>query len=140
MWGGLVYIDLLFSAQLFEHLCLSWTLTAAERSAPTLGLTCFPLLSPRGSPLPASPDPSCRDTPSPILLIPKPGSSVNSKGNLKALSFYGSEKKSFSSGTPSSHSVRCVPSPTPRGHTSAPVNTIGRRQNEVKLFLQEKLE
>ncbi|XP_074537165.1 synaptonemal complex protein 2 [Halichoeres trimaculatus] len=113
------------------------TMRSAERSAPTLGLTCLPLLSPRGSPLPASPDPPCRDTPSSILLLPKPCSTVNSKGDLRALSFYSSEKRSCSSKTPSSHSVRSDLSLTHRGHTSAPVHTIGRRGNEISPMQQE---
>ncbi|KAM9350340.1 LOW QUALITY PROTEIN: synaptonemal complex protein 2 [Symphorus nematophorus] len=87
---------------------------SAERSAPTLDVTCSPLLTPRGSPLPASPNPPCQDTPSPILLLPKPRSTVSSKGNSKPLSSYSAEKKCSSSRT---QSVPTLPSLTPIGQT-----------------------
>lgn len=107
-----------FWGQLFEHLCLFWTLTAAERSAPTLDLTFSPHLTPRGSPLPASPDPPCQDTPSPILLLPKPQPTVSSKGNFKPSSLYSVEKKHGSSKTLSIQSVNSIPSLTPIRQTS----------------------
>lgn len=112
--------------QLSEHLCLFWTFTAAERSAPALGLTCLPLLTPRGSPLPASPEPTCQDTPLPILLLPKPRSIVSSKGNLKPSSLYSAEKKHGTSKTRSIQSVHSlsslahqIPAPNPPIVTSA---------------------
>ncbi|KAK5602052.1 hypothetical protein CRENBAI_017232 [Crenichthys baileyi] len=58
---------------------------SAERSAPTLGLTCSAVLTPRGSPLPTSRNPPCQDTPSPILLLPKVRSAVSSKGQCQTL-------------------------------------------------------
>ncbi|TKS77440.1 Synaptonemal complex protein 2 [Collichthys lucidus] len=106
------------TSKLFEHLCLFWALTAAERSAPTLGLTFFPLLTPRGSPLPTSPDPACQDSPSPILLLPKPQPTVSSKGNFKPSSLYSVEKKHSSSKTLSIQSVNSTPSLTPIRQTS----------------------
>ncbi|XP_030279267.1 synaptonemal complex protein 2 isoform X4 [Sparus aurata] len=92
---------------------------SAERSAPTLGLTCSPLLTPRGSPLPASPEPPCEDTPSPIQLLPKPRSTVSSKGHFKPSSFYSAEKKHSSTKTQSIQSGRSLPSLTPVGQTLA---------------------
>lgn len=82
---------------------------SAERSAPTVDLTCSPVLSPRGSPLPASPNPLCQDTPSPILLLPKPRSTVSSKGNCKVSSFYSAEVKRSSSKTQSIQSFHSLP-------------------------------
>ncbi|XP_013766244.1 synaptonemal complex protein 2 [Pundamilia nyererei] len=82
---------------------------SADRSVPTLDLTCSPLLTPRGSPLPASPKPSCQDTPSPVLLLPKP--KVRSKEMCKC-SFYTAEKNHGSSKT---HSKQSVPSLTSLG-------------------------
>ncbi|XP_063745820.1 synaptonemal complex protein 2 [Eleginops maclovinus] len=92
---------------------------SAERSAPTLGLTCSPLLSPRGSPLPSSPDPPCEDTPSPILLQPKPRSTLSTKGNFRLSSFCSVEKKRSSSKTHSIQSVRSLPTLAPKGQTPA---------------------
>ncbi|XP_027144283.1 synaptonemal complex protein 2 isoform X2 [Larimichthys crocea] len=91
---------------------------SAERSAPTLDLTFSPHLTPRGSPLPASPDPPCQDTPSPILLLPKPQPTVSSKGNFKPSSLYSVEKKHGSSKTLSIQSVNSIPSLTPIHQTS----------------------
>uniref|UniRef100_A0A4W6C0X2 Synaptonemal complex protein 2 n=1 Tax=Lates calcarifer TaxID=8187 RepID=A0A4W6C0X2_LATCA len=96
---------------------------SAERSAPTLGLTCSPILTPRGSPLPASPDPACQDTPSPILLLPKPCSTVSSKGNFKPSSFYEAEKKHNTSKTQSIQSDPFFPSLG--GQTPVPNPPIG---------------
>ncbi|XP_068589399.1 synaptonemal complex protein 2 isoform X3 [Cebidichthys violaceus] len=93
---------------------------SAERSAPTLSSTCSPLLTPRGSPLPASPDPLCEDTPSPILLLPKPRSAVSSKGHFWPSSFHSAEKKRSSSKAQSNQSVPSLPSLTPIGQTPAP--------------------
>ncbi|XP_025757206.1 synaptonemal complex protein 2 isoform X4 [Oreochromis niloticus] len=88
---------------------------SADRSVPTLDLTCSPLLTPRGSPLPASPKPSCQDTPSPVLLLPKP--KVRNKEMCKS-SFYTAEKNHGSSKT---HSKQSVPSLTSLGgQTPAP--------------------
>ncbi|XP_032375632.1 synaptonemal complex protein 2 isoform X3 [Etheostoma spectabile] len=92
---------------------------SAERSAQTFGLTCSPLLTPRGSPLPVSPDPPCEDTPSPILLLPKPRSTVNSKEHFRACSFNSAEKKHNSSKTQSIKSIPSLPSLTPIGQTPA---------------------
>lgn len=82
---------------------------SADRSVPTLDLTCSPLLTLRGSPLPASPKPSFQDTPSPVLLLPKP--KVRSKEMCKS-SFYTAEKNHGSSKT---HSKQSVPSHTSLG-------------------------
>lgn len=92
-----------FWDQLLEHLCLFWTLTAAERSAPTLDLMCSPLLTLRRSP-------ACQDTPSPILLLPKPRSTGSSEGNFKPSSLYSAEKKPSSSKTQSVQSVASLSS------------------------------
>lgn len=139
-----VYIVTFYSlsniwGQLFEHLCLFWILTAAERSAPTSGLTCSPLLTPRGSPLPPSPDPLCQDTPSPILLLPKPRSTVSSTGNFKTPSFYRAEKKCSSSKTLSIRSVPSLPSLTPIGQTPALGAPTGPSAAEVKQHLSDTL-
>lgn len=123
-----------FWGQLFEHLCLFLTVTAAERSDPTLGLTCSPLLTPRGSPLSASPNPPCQDTPSPILLLPNPHSTVSSKGNFKPSSFYTAEKKRSSSRTQSIQSVPSLPSLTPIGQIPARPSAA-----EVKRHLSDTL-
>ncbi|CAB1445715.1 unnamed protein product [Pleuronectes platessa] len=109
--------------KLFEHLCLFWTLTAYERSAPTLDLTFSPLVTPRGSPLPASPDPACQDTPSPILRIPKPCSTVSSNGNFKPPSHYSGEKKRSTSRTQSIQSAASLASL--RHQNAAPNPPVG---------------
>ncbi|XP_070825464.1 synaptonemal complex protein 2 [Chaetodon trifascialis] len=90
---------------------------SVERSAPTLDFTISPLLSPRGSPLPASPDPHCQDTSPAVMLQPKPHSTVNSKENVEL--FYCTEKKRSSSKTHSIQSVSTLPSLTPIGQTPA---------------------
>ncbi|XP_030588703.1 synaptonemal complex protein 2 isoform X3 [Archocentrus centrarchus] len=90
---------------------------SADRSAPTLDLTYSPLLTPRGSLLPASPKPPCQDTPSPILLLPKPCSTVSSKEMCKS-SFYSAEKNRGSSKTRSIQSVHSIASLG--GQTTAP--------------------
>ncbi|XP_074501267.1 synaptonemal complex protein 2 [Sebastes fasciatus] len=105
---------------------------SAERSAPTLGLTCSPLLTPRGSLLPASPDPPCKDTPSPILLLPKPRSAASSKGHFRPSSFYSAEKKHGSSKTRSIQSVASLPSlipapGAPTGPSAAEISPIQQR-------------
>ncbi|XP_047187101.1 synaptonemal complex protein 2-like isoform X2 [Scophthalmus maximus] len=102
---------------------------SAERSAPTLGLTCSPLPTPRGSPLPASPDPAFQDTPSPILLLPKPRSTVGSKGNVKPPSYYSAEKKFSTSKTNSIHSGASLPSLGRQSH--APDPPIGASAAEI---------
>ncbi|XP_035863717.1 synaptonemal complex protein 2 isoform X3 [Sander lucioperca] len=109
---------------------------SAERSAQTFGLTCSPLLTPRGSPLPASLDPPCEDTPSPILLLPKPRSTVNSKGNFRACSFYSAEKKRNSTKTQSIQSVPSLPSLTPIGQTPAHGAVTGPRTTEISPIQQ----
>ncbi|KAJ4934026.1 hypothetical protein JOQ06_006833, partial [Pogonophryne albipinna] len=91
---------------------------SAERSAPTFGLTCSPLLTPLGFPLPASPDPPCEDTPSPILLLPKPRSTLSSKGTFRLSSFCSVDKKHRSSKTHSVQSVRSLSSLTRKGQTT----------------------
>jgi len=101
-----------FWSQLFEHLCLFWTFTAAEGSAPTLALTCSIVLTPLGSPLPTSPKPPCKDTPSPIPLLPKLRSTVSSKGKCKPSSFYSTEKNRSSTKT---QYISSAPSPCPLG-------------------------
>ncbi|XP_008273995.1 synaptonemal complex protein 2 [Stegastes partitus] len=110
---------------------------SAKRSAPTLDLTCFPVLSPRGSPLPASPNPLCQDTPSPILLLPKPRSTVSSKGNRKPSSFYSAEmKRSKTQSVQSVHSLPSVggrtlaPSPPARPGT-AEMGTVQQRPSSA---------
>ncbi|XP_034732402.1 synaptonemal complex protein 2 isoform X2 [Etheostoma cragini] len=106
---------------------------SAERSAQTFGLTCSPLLTPRGSPLPASPDPPCEDTPSPILLLPKPRSTVNSKGHFRACSFNSAEKKHNSSKT---QSIQSIPSLTPIGQTLAHCALSGPCATEISPIQQ----
>ncbi|KAI3356815.1 hypothetical protein L3Q82_003476 [Scortum barcoo] len=93
---------------------------SAERSAPTLCLTRSPLITPRGSPLPASPIPLNQNTPSPIPLLPRPHSAVSSIGNYRPSSFYSAEKKHSSSKTQSIQSVPSFPSLTPIRLTPAP--------------------
>nr|XP_033486036.1 synaptonemal complex protein 2-like [Epinephelus lanceolatus] len=104
---------------------------SAPMSPPTLGLTCSPLLTPRGSPLPASPDPPSEDTPSPIPLLSKPHCTVSSKGNCRPSSFYSAEKKRSTSKTQSVQSGPSLPSLTPVGRTSAPGAPIGRSAAEI---------
>ncbi|XP_068608143.1 synaptonemal complex protein 2 [Brachionichthys hirsutus] len=60
---------------------------SAERSDPT-----FSPFTLRGSPLPASINASCQDTPSPILLLSKPCYTVSSKGNIKPFRYNSTEK------------------------------------------------
>ncbi|KAI4823429.1 hypothetical protein KUCAC02_012013 [Chaenocephalus aceratus] len=91
---------------------------SAERSAPTFGLTCSPSPHPLGSPLPASPDPPCEDTPSPILLLPKPRSTLSSKRDFRLSSFCSVDKKHRSSKTHSVQSVRSLSSLTRKGQTT----------------------
>ncbi|XP_029993957.1 synaptonemal complex protein 2 [Sphaeramia orbicularis] len=93
---------------------------SAERSAPTLDLTCSPLLTPRGSPLPASPNSVCLDTPSPVLLLPKPCSAVGSTGGFRPASLYSSEKKQSMSKTRSIQSVPSLPSLMGKGYHREP--------------------
>ncbi|XP_029292237.1 synaptonemal complex protein 2 isoform X3 [Cottoperca gobio] len=109
---------------------------SAERSAPTLGLTCSPLLTPRGSPLPASSDPPCEDTPLPILLLPKPRSTVSSEGNFRPSFFYSAEKKRSSSKTQSILSGPSLPSLTPKGQTPAASFPPGPRAAEINPIQQ----
>ncbi|XP_029975455.1 synaptonemal complex protein 2 [Salarias fasciatus] len=129
-----VCVDLLLSAQLlsqlFEHLCLLWTFTAAERSAPTLGSVCSPLLSPQGSPLPASPDPPSQDSPPLVLLPPQRRSPVSSKGKGSLSSLYGAGKGS--SKTNSVQSVRSLTSP--RGQTRGAHSTAREKSKAKKYF------
>lgn len=120
-------------SQLCEHLCLFLIFTAAERSDPTLGLTCSPLLTPRGSPLSASPEPPHQDTPSPILLFPNPRSTVSSKENFKPSSFT-TEKKRSSSKTRPIQSAPSLPSLTPKGQIPVRTDTA-----EVKQHLSDTL-
>ncbi|XP_069382156.1 synaptonemal complex protein 2 [Paralichthys olivaceus] len=79
-------------------------------SVSTLDLTFSPLVTPRGSPLPASPDPAGQDTPSPILLLPKPRSTVSSNGIFKPPSHYNAEKKHSTSRTQSIQSAASLAS------------------------------
>ncbi|XP_053173914.1 synaptonemal complex protein 2 [Scomber japonicus] len=104
---------------------------SGERSAPTLGLTFSPILTPRGSPLPASPNLPCQDTPSPVLLLPKPRSTVSSKGNFKPSSFYSARKKGSTSKTQSIQSVSPLPSLTSRDQTPAAGPPNGPRATET---------
>ncbi|CAK6951244.1 synaptonemal complex protein 2 [Scomber scombrus] len=104
---------------------------SGERSAPTLGLTFSPILTPRGSPLPASPNPPCQDTPSPVLLLPKPRSTVSSKGHFKPSSFYSARKKRSTSKTQSIQSVSLLPSLTSRDQTPAAGPPTGPRATET---------
>ncbi|XP_034446233.1 synaptonemal complex protein 2 isoform X1 [Hippoglossus hippoglossus] len=100
-----------------------------ERSAPTLDLTFSPLVTPRGSPLPASPDPACQDTPSPILRLPKPCSTVSSNGNFKPPSYYSVEKKRSTSRTQSIQSAASLASL--RHQNAAPNPPIGPRAAKI---------
>lgn len=119
-----------FWSQLFEHLCLFWIHTAAERSAPTLNMIDSTALSPRGSPLPASPMPPRHDTPPPVLLLPKPRSTVSSKGKCKPSSFYNTEKKCSSS---KSQYIKYVPSSiSPGGQSLSPSPPSGHSTTEVQ--------
>ncbi|XP_049921300.1 synaptonemal complex protein 2-like [Epinephelus moara] len=104
---------------------------SAPMSPPTLGLTCSPLLTPQGSPLPASPDPPSEDTPSPIPLLPKPHCTVSNKGNCRPSSFYSADKKHSTSKTQSVQSGPSLPSLTPVGRTSAPGAPIGRSAAKI---------
>ncbi|XP_075331608.1 uncharacterized protein sycp2 [Odontesthes bonariensis] len=88
---------------------------AAEGSAPTLALTRSIVLTPLVSPLPTSPRPPCKDTPSPIPLLPKLRSAVSSKGKCKPSSFYSSEKNHGSAKT---LSIPSAPSPCSLGGES----------------------
>ncbi|KAI9530932.1 hypothetical protein NQZ68_000423 [Dissostichus eleginoides] len=114
---------------------------SAERSAPTFGLTCSPLLTPLGSPLPASPDPPCEDTPSPILLLPKPRSTLSRKGTFRLSSFCSVDKNHRSSKTHSVQSVRSLSSltrkgQTPKGQTPAAGFPTGPRAAEISSIQQ----
>ncbi|KAM8864625.1 uncharacterized protein sycp2 [Spinachia spinachia] len=87
---------------------------SAERSAPTLGFTFSPLLTPRGSPL-------YEKTPSPILLLPRPRSTVSSKGNIRPSSFHSAgEEERSSSKARSNQFEPSLPSLTPIGPTPTP--------------------
>ncbi|XP_047465945.1 synaptonemal complex protein 2 isoform X2 [Mugil cephalus] len=97
---------------------------SAERSAPTLDLTFSPLLTPRGSPASASPNPPCQDTPSPVLLLPKPRSTVSSKGNRKPSLLYGAEKNRSSYKTQSVKSVPSLPSLGGRSPALSPAREL----------------
>ncbi|XP_014846919.1 PREDICTED: synaptonemal complex protein 2 [Poecilia mexicana] len=99
---------------------------SAGRSAPNLGLTCSTVLSPRGSPLPTSRDLSCQGTPSPIQLLPKVRSTVNSKGQRKLSSFYNGEQNQDSSKTPSVPSACSL-----AGQTPAPSPPTGLTAAEI---------
>ncbi|KAM4570552.1 uncharacterized protein sycp2 [Fundulus diaphanus] len=97
---------------------------SAERSAPTLGLTCSTVLTLRGSPLPNSP---CQDNPSPIQLLPKDRLTVSSKGQRKLSSFHDAAKKT--SKTPS---IQSVPSAcSPACQTPAPSPPTGLTAAEM---------
>ncbi|XP_037336951.2 synaptonemal complex protein 2 [Pungitius pungitius] len=105
---------------------------SAERSAPTLGLTSSPLLTPRGSPLPASPDPLYEDTPSPILLLPRPRSTVSGKGNTRPCSVHGAGGGKLSSSRARSNQFEpSLPSLTPISPTSAPATPTGPSAAEI---------
>ncbi|KAF7658588.1 hypothetical protein LDENG_00010860 [Lucifuga dentata] len=84
----------------------------AEMLPPTLDLTQSPILTPQGSPLPASP---CQDTSSPIPC--KPHSAVSSKGNFKPSSFYSRKMKCSTSKPQSLHSISSLPSLTLTGQS-----------------------
>ncbi|KAG7520462.1 hypothetical protein JOB18_029913 [Solea senegalensis] len=85
------------------------TMRSAERLASTLDMSCSPLLTPRGFPIPASPESTCQDFPSPVLL-PKLCSTVSSKGNFKSLSNFNAEKNHIISKTHSIQSASSLPS------------------------------
>ncbi|XP_060930612.1 synaptonemal complex protein 2 [Limanda limanda] len=102
---------------------------SCERSAPTLDFSFSPLVCPRGSPLPASPDPACQDTPSPILRLPKPYSTVSSNGNFKPTSHYSGEKKRSTSMTQSIQSAASLISR--RHQNAAPNPPIGPRAAKI---------
>ncbi|XP_058499749.1 synaptonemal complex protein 2 isoform X5 [Solea solea] len=86
------------------------TMRSAERLASTLDMSCSPLLTPQGFPLPASPESTCQDFPSPVLLLPKLRSTVSSKGNFNSLSNVNAEKKHIISKTHSIQSATSLPS------------------------------
>ncbi|KAL6119851.1 sycp2l [Pungitius sinensis] len=105
---------------------------SAERSAPTLGLTSSPLLTPRGSPLPASPDPLYENTPSPILLLPRPRSTVSGKGNTRPCSVHSAGGGKLSSSRARSNQFEpSLPSLTPISPTSAPATPTGPSAAEI---------
>ncbi|XP_028266468.1 synaptonemal complex protein 2 [Parambassis ranga] len=78
---------------------------SVEMSVPTLDLTCSLLLTPRGSHLPPSPNPPCQDTPSPVMQLPKPCSTVSRKENCN-LSVCGADKNR------SSYKTQSIQSPS----------------------------
>ncbi|KAM6924887.1 synaptonemal complex protein 2 [Xenentodon cancila] len=103
---------------------------SAEGSSPALNLTPSTVLTPRGSPLPASPTPPCHDTPSPILLLPKPRSAVSSKGKCKPSSLCSTGRKCSSFKIPS---VQTAPSPfSLGGRIPAPSPPTGHNANKMR--------
>lgn len=96
--------------QLFEHLCLFWTSTAAEKSTSNLGMTSFSQLNPRESPLPTSPDLAFQDTPSPVPLLPNVSSAVSCRGIHRLPSNFSAEENPFSSKTQSLKSATSLTS------------------------------
>ncbi|XP_077939847.1 uncharacterized protein sycp2 isoform X6 [Gasterosteus aculeatus] len=105
---------------------------SAEGSAPTLGFTSSPLLTPRGSPLPASPDPLHESTPSPILLLPRPRSTVSSEGTTRPSSFHSaSGAKRSSSKARSNQFSPPLPSLTPIAPTATPAAPTGPSAAEM---------
>ncbi|XP_070400758.1 synaptonemal complex protein 2 isoform X5 [Nothobranchius furzeri] len=96
---------------------------SVERSAPTLDLTFPTVLTPRESPLPASPKPPCQETPSPIPLLPKLHSAVGSKEKRKPSSLHKAEKGHRSSKI---QFIKSIPSPcSVGGQTPAPSPPTG---------------
>ncbi|XP_068162018.1 synaptonemal complex protein 2 [Antennarius striatus] len=95
---------------------------SAERSDPT----CSHSFTLRGSPLPASTNPSSHDSLSPILLLPKSCFTVNSKENIKPFHFNSTEK------TVKSQFIQPPPTPclsTPVGKTLGVPNAGEEKQN-----------
>ncbi|XP_072223279.1 uncharacterized protein sycp2 [Leuresthes tenuis] len=109
---------------------------AAEGSAPTLALTCSIVLTPRGSPLPTSPKPPCKDTPSPIPLLPKLRSTVSSKGKCKPSSFYSTEKNCNST---KAQSIPSAPSPCSLGGQCPATSPSAQPSATEKCAVQQHL-
>ncbi|XP_029013447.1 synaptonemal complex protein 2 isoform X2 [Betta splendens] len=98
---------------------------SAERSAPILDITCSPLLSLQGSPLPASLEPTCQNTHPPLMLLPKVRSIASSKENVEPSSLYSAYKKRSTAKTLSAQSGRSLLSL--RGQIPEPSIPIGPR-------------
>ncbi|KAM9342503.1 uncharacterized protein sycp2 [Pholidichthys leucotaenia] len=116
---------------------------SADVSAPIVDLTCSPLLTPRGSPLPSSPNPSCHNSPSPILLVPRPHSTISSKGKCQPFSFYSAVKNHNASKTQSFLSNPSLPlgdqTPALSSSTGFSAAKVGKNQQHLSLAPQSPL-